>query len=569
MTATPSRPTLAEIDAWMTAPGSQFEIGHEIVRGNPVRVWTNAAHDLPAILEASRQHGDAEYIVFDDERITFAEHYRRAACLAHSLVDRFGVRQGERVAIAMRNYPEWFVAFWGVIAAGAVAVPLNAWWSGAELAYGLEDSGAVVVIADNERIERIAQTEAAGDLRGIISVRTTDVTVPCTPLATLVAPGQPGGHSLPARAYERDDVATIFYTSGTTGRPKGAIGTHRNMCSTQLCIAYIGMRAAAWHPEALPIEGQAVTMLCVPLFHVTGCHGAVLGSLAAGSKVVMMHRWDPQVALELIERERVTTFNGVPAMALQMLDALGRNDRDVSSLRRLSSGGAPAADDQARWLRDALPHVLSGNAWGMTETSQIVTAIYGDDYAEHPASCGYPAPVDELRIVDPDDLPPPAAEIGEIVVRGPNIVAGYWNKPEATASTIVDGWLHTGDLGRIDSDGRLYVVDRIKDVISRGGEKIGSVEVESALHDHPAVADAAVIGLPHPVLGEEVGAVVRLWDGQQVGEAELREHVAARLASFKVPVRIWFWPAELPRNPAGKILKRDLRDAVLTRPALD
>jgi steroid-24-oyl-CoA synthetase len=556
------RPSLVAIDASLTAAGSPYEIEVREVRGVPTRVWKHAPLNLPAVLRASRDRDGSEFVVFDDERITYAENYRRAAALADALAGHFGVQKGDRVAIAMRNYPEWFTAFWGAIAAGAVVVPLNAWWSAPELAYGLKDSGAMVLIADNDRIERIADGDGTAGLRAVVAVRSESTPIATTPFDELLG-SSPDGEDLPEIAIEPDDPATIFYTSGTTGHPKGALGTHRNMCSTVMCISYLATRTTALHPEAPAIDGQASSLLTVPLFHVTGCHGAVLGSLAAGSKVVMMHRWDPEVALDLIERERITTFSGVPAMALQLLDAATRSRRDTSSLRRILTGGAPAPDDQARRMRQILPHVLPGNAWGMTETSQIVTGIYGDDYLQHPGSSGYPVPVDELRVVDVDGRDVPAGEPGELIVRGPNIVAGYWNKPEASAATFVDGWLRTGDLAVIDAAGRLYIVDRIKDVIMRGGENIGSVEVESVLHEHPAVADAAVVGLPHAVLGEEVGAVVQLWPETQVTEAELKEHVAGRLASFKVPVRIWFWSEPLPRNPAGKVLKRDLREAVL------
>jgi long-chain acyl-CoA synthetase len=302
----------------------------------------------------------------------------------------------------------------------------------------------------------------------------------------------------------------------------------------------------------------------VPFFHATGCHSVLVANLAAGNRLVIMHKWDAGRALELIERERVTTFGGVPAMVWQVIEHPDFARRDLSSLRAVAYGGAPAAPELVRAIEELFPGRLPSNGYGLTETSSVTTVNAGADYVRRPDSVGVPIPVCDVKVVDDDGRVLPTGEVGELWIKGPNVVKGYWNKPHETAESFSDGWLHSGDLARIDDEGFVYIVDRAKDLVIRGGENISSVEVEAALFEHPAVTDAAVIGIPHPVLGEEVGAVVHTMPGAAVTEDELREHVAARLAAFKVPARIWFWAEALPRNPAGKILKRQLKQQLLS-----
>jgi long-chain acyl-CoA synthetase len=310
-----------------------------------------------------------------------------------------------------------------------------------------------------------------------------------------------------------------------------------------------------------------VSLLSVPFFHATGCHSVLVANLAAGNQLVLMRRWDPGRALELIEAERVTMFGGVPAMVWQVMEHPDFSRRDLSSLRNVGYGGAPAAPELVRAIEEWFPGRTPSNGYGLTETSSVTTMNAGVDYQRRPDSVGVPVPVCDVKAVDPTGRPLPAGEIGELWVKGPNVVKGYWNKPTDTEATFTDGWLHSGDLGRIDDEGFVYIVDRAKDLVIRGGENISSVEVEAALFEHPAVTDAAVIGVPHPVLGEEVGAVVHTAPGSTVSEDELRRHVGAQLAAFKVPAHIWFFDEPLPRNPAGKILKRDLKARLLGDPS--
>jgi long-chain acyl-CoA synthetase len=558
--------SLVEADRQLTDAGQIFEVEEIEVLGRPTKVWKNAPSTLASILELSRAHGDKTFLVYEDERLTFEDHYRRCARLAGALRERFGVRVGDRVAIAMRNFPEWSIAFWAAAAAGAVVVPLNAWLTGPELQYGLADSGSKVLFADREREERLRdEWRALPGLETVVVARShTDVDEGHLDFAALTGPEDASHFELPSVSIGPDDDATIFYTSGTTGRPKGALGTHRNICTNVMSIMYVNVRNAMRSGVDLTAGGgQPGYLLSVPLFHATGCHSILVVNLVAGGKLVMMQRWDAGRALELIERERITAFGGVPAMAMQVLDHPDIDKRDTSSVRGVGYGGAPAPAGLVERVKARFPGASASNGYGMTETSSLSTSNQGDDYLRKPDSVGPPVPVVSVKVVDPSGQELPAGEVGELWIKGPNVVKGYWNNPEATAETFTDGWVHTGDVARIDDQGFVYIVDRAKDMLIRGGENIYCSEIESVLCDHPAVADAAVIGIPHDVLGEEVGAVVNFRPGATATESELREHVALRLAAFKVPVTVWVLDEPLPRNPAGKVLKSELRGRYL------
>jgi len=557
--------SLAEANAALMAPGAPFEIEEVEIRGVATRTWKNAPPSLRTVLEASRLHGEKTFLVYEDERMSFAEHWSAVARLARTLVEEWGVAKGDRVALAMRNLPEWSVSFWAAAAVGAVAVPLNAWWKGEELAYGLSDSGAEILFCDAERAHRLAPHFASLDLRRIVVARDQAPPVAGQLRFEEVLAAAPAEAELPVMALEADDEATLFYTSGTTGRPKGALGTHRNICSNLMSLAFVQLRAALRSGKSPAAEGerpQTAQLISVPFFHATGCHTILCGATHFGLKLVMMYRWDPERALELIERERVTSFGGVPSMVWQVLEAPSFHERDLSSVEGVGYGGAPAAPELVRRIKEHFPKVSASNGYGLTETSSITTMNTGEDYVLRPDSVGTPVPVCEVKVVDERDEALPTGKIGELWIKGPNVVKGYWNKPEATTQTFIDGWLRSGDLARLDDEGFVYIVDRSKDMLIRGGENIYCVEVESVLYDHPDVMDAAVIGLPHRVLGEEVGAVVQVTSGSAVSEQELREHVAARAAAFKVPVRIDIRREPLPRNANGKLLKQQLKQEI-------
>jgi long-chain acyl-CoA synthetase len=564
--------SVAEVRAELTAPGQLFELEEHTIRGVPTRVWKHAPPTLRAVLDLSPMHGDKPLIVYEDERFSFGDHYRAASTFAHRLIDRYGVQKGDRVAIAMRNFPEWMMAFWGAAVTGAIVVPLNAWWTGPELGYGVTDSGSRVLVLDEERALRMRGYEDLG-LDGVIVVRNEHPLHEREESWADVLGEVPADASPPDVALDPEDDATIFYTSGTTGFPKGALGTHRNICTNVLSLAYgayfgqMRKQDAEGAPDGAALADSAASqssLLSVPLFHVTGCHAFMLGSIAFGSTLVMMYKWDPERALELIARERITTIGGVPAMVWQLLESPNFESADTSSVRSIGYGGAPAPPELVRRIEELFPGRTPSNGWGMTETSSTASNNVGIDYIAKPASCGPPIPPCDVRIVDDQDNELPTGEAGELWVRGPNVVKGYWNKPEATAETFLPGgWLRTGDIAMLDDDGFIFITDRAKDMIIRGGENVYCAEVEAALFEHPAVSDCAVFGIPHDVLGEEVGAVVLLRPGEEATQNELQVHCRDRLASFKVPVRVWFWTEELPRNPAGKVLKRELRDAAL------
>jgi long-chain acyl-CoA synthetase len=559
--------SLADATATLTAPGQMFEIAEEVIRGVPTRVWKHAPPTLRAVLELSRGHGAATYLVYEDERSTYEEHFRAAAALTGTLIDDYGVRKGDRVAIAMRNFPEWVLSFWAAASAGAVVVPLNAWWTGPELTFALNDSGAKLLFTDAERAERLAPHLGDLGVERVIVARADDAVAPAHDRfeEVLSAPGADA--ALPEVDLGPEDDATIFYTSGTTGRPKGAVGTHRNICTNLMSLFFVamqgGLRATGGLAGGGGSGGQNANLLSVPLFHATGCHSVLVANTAAGGKLVIMRRWDPERALELIERERITNFGGVPAMVWQVLDSPDFSRRDTSSVTSIGYGGAPAPPELVRRIKAHFPTGHPSNGYGLTETSSLTTMNSGSDYERKPDSVGPPVPVVDVKVVGEEGAELPTGEAGELWVRGPNVVRGYWDNPEATAATFTEGWLHTGDVAEIDDEGFVHIVDRAKDMVIRGGENVYSVEVEAVLFEHPGVTDAAVIGIPHPVLGEEVGAVVQLRPGVDIGAEELRAHVGARLAAFKVPARVWLRDEPLPRNPAGKVLKRELREELV------
>ncbi|MBP8246049.1 MAG: acyl--CoA ligase [Phenylobacterium sp.] len=563
--------SIAQTNALLSAPGMGTEVEEVVIRGIKTKTWKNLPPTLRTVVEMGRAHGEKVFLVYEDERVTYEAFYRAVARFAVELQAQ-GLKKGDRVAIIMRNLPEWPVAFYAAASLGAIVTPLNAWWTGPELEYGLTDSGSKFAILDTGSYARLAEhLPNCPDLQRIYVSREIDeIAHPqVTKLETVIGgandwaklPDQP----IPAADIDTDDDATIFYTSGTTGKPKGALATHRAVNSNIMAGAASGARAFLRRGEAPPAPDpdapQRSSLISVPFFHATGCFAVLNPSLIGGAKLVMMHKWDVIRAFELIEREKIQSAGGVPTIAWQLIEHPLREKYDLSSLESVAYGGAPSAPELVRKIKETFPKSAAGNGWGMTETCATVTTHGAEDYANRPDSCGPAVPVSELQIRDPADgvtvLPPNA--VGELWANGPQIVKGYWNKPEATAQTFVDGWVRTGDLARVDEEGFCFIIDRAKDMLIRGGENIYCIEVENVLYDHPAVMDAAVVGIPHRTLGEEPGAVVTLKPGAEATEAELRAHVAEHLAAFKVPVKVKFWHETLPRNANGKILKNELK----------
>lgn len=556
--------SLDQACAALTAPGEKFEMETIDVHGVPTRVWKNAPPTLAWLVAATRAHGDRILTIYEDERVTYEANYRAVARLAAWLSD-IGIAKGDRVALAMRNLPEWPVIFFAAASIGAIVVPLNAWWTAGELEYGIDDSGARILFLDDERYQRLSADMPAlpGVERIVVSRASTPLDGRASRLEDVI--GTPAGYAdlpeaaLPEVTLAPDDDATIFYTSGTTGNPKGALGTHRNLTTNIMTSGYAGARAALRRGEEPPAPQPRTFLACIPLFHVTACSATMMGVLASGSTMIFMRKWDAIRAMEIIETEQVHITGGVPTIAWQLLEHPDRANYDLSSLESIAYGGAPSAPELVRRIYSEFG-ALPGNGWGMTETMATVTSHAAEDYLNRPLSAGPPVAVADLKIVADDGVTElPVGEVGELWARGPMVVRGYWNRPEATAATFVDGWVRTGDLARLDEEGFVYIVDRAKDMVIRGGENIYSSEVENVLYAHPAVTDCALIGIPHRTLGEEPAAVVHLAPGMTATEAELQAWVRERLAVFKTPVAIRFVQETLPRNANGKILKKDLK----------
>ncbi len=572
-TAPNNWPAMSIKDAYaaITAPGTPCEMDEIEIRGIKTRVWKNIPPTLRDVVSYGRAtHGDKIFLVHENERVSFDAFHRAVAAFAAELAAQ-GIVKGDRIALVMRNLPEWPVAFYAGLSLGAILTPLNAWWTGPELEYGLTDSGSKVLIVDAERLERLAEhLPNCPDLKKVYVSREVDeVAHPyISKLESVI--GEPNSWKdlpdapLPTVAIGPDDDATIFYTSGTTGKPKGALATQRNVNSNIGAALSAGqrpfLRRGETPPAPDPAAPQRSTLLSVPFFHATGCFAVLNPVLFGGAKICMMRRWEPEAAMQMIERERVTQVGGVPTIAWQLLEHPAREKYDLSSIEAVAYGGAPSAPELVKRIKEAWPKSSAGNGWGMTETSATASSNSSEDYEAYPDSAGPAVPVTDLKIMTIEgDRELPIGEVGELWCKGPQVVKLYWNKPEATAQTFVDGWVKTGDLARLNEEGFLFIIDRAKDMLIRGGENIYCIEVENVLYDHPAVMDAAVVGIPHKTLGEEPGAVVTLKPGAEATEQELRAFVADRIAAFKVPIRIEFWHETLPRNANGKIMKNELK----------
>ena len=544
--------------AELTAAGEPYEIVPANGLRGPVRTFVNAPASLREIYFDAVS--DADFIVGDNRRWTFADAWNDAATIANFLINDCGVRHGDRVAISMRNYPEWMLAFCAATSIGAIAVAMNSLWNAEEMAYGLADSGAKVLFADRERLELLESMET---IDGLIVVEVRHAGSSAAQFNLDDEMRRIGTVPMPEVEIAPDDPALILYTSGSTGHPKGVLSTHNNVVVALMAweVEY-GALTSITDIQVGPVEGSGLTpatLLGIPLFHVLGLHGVFLASFRSQRKTVTMYKWDPSVAAELIERERIITFTGPPAVTGDLVRAARSEGRDLSSLMTVGGGGAARPPEQVKQIDDAFSKAIPNTGWGMTETNAIGTLIVGPEYLGKPLSSGPALAVIDLRVVDDDGSPVASGERGELQVRGPSMFREYWNKPEATAASFAeDGWFKTGDVAFLDEDGHLFIVDRIKDLIIRGGENIGCGGVEAALASHPSVIEAAVYAVPDERLGEEVGATLYV-DGS-FDEGELREFLSHHLAKYEVPRYITAQTEPLPRTGSGKLLKRQLRD---------
>jgi long-chain acyl-CoA synthetase len=549
----------AALVAQLTGSGEAFELVPGKVFGRDCLRFKNAPATLRTLFAEARS--EAPFIVYQDERMDFAETYAAAARVATVLVRDYGIEPGDRVAISMRNYPEWILSFMAVTSIGGIAVAMNALWRPDEMAFGLADSGAKVLIADQERLDRFAAIDSPLDVR-VISVRPEKTQHPN--LADLVA-AYADVTEMPDQQPGPEDDATLMYTSGSTGNPKGVASCHVNIVSALMSWELDQTTAIAMLDEPPPEpEHPPATLLAVPLFHATGSLAVYLASYRHQRKLVSMYKWDPSEAARLIEQEHVTGFIAPAAMTGDLIIEANHSDRDLSSLLSVGGGGAPRAPDQVRNIEQSFAKAMPGTGWGMTETNAIGTSIGGQDYLDRPASSGRCSAVLELQIVDEDGNECPTLTSGELLVRGTSIFRGYWNRPDANAETFVNGdWMRTGDVAYLDEEGFLFIVDRIKDLVIRGGENIGCGEVEAALLEHPLVYEASVYAVPDERLGEEVGTT--LYTERELSDGELKEFLSERLAKFKIPTYVWQQQQPLPRTASGKILKRELREQAAER----
>ena len=546
-----TNPTRAGALEALTGAGAPYELELVELNGRTVRNFKRAPSSLRAMFEATAS--ELPFLIYNDERLSFAEAWQAAARIGHVLVDDCGVQRGDRVAIAMRNYPEWILAFTAITSIGAVAVAMNAHWQADEMAYGVSYSGAKVVIADQERLDRLAPRP---DLY-MLAVRATRLPPGARHLAELT--GALGRVAMPPAAIAPDDLATMLYTSGSSGRAKGVPSTQRNvlaaLLSWELDRRILDLVAGVEAPPKQP-----GTLLAVPLFHVTGLHASYLASYRTQRRIACMYRWDPEAGAALIDRERLTSIVAPAAITGDLL-RVSQGRYDLSTLVAVGGGGAPRAPEQVRQIRARFANALPNIGWGMTETNAIGTSNAGEDYLTRPDSSGRVSHVLDLRIVDAAGRALPAGQRGELWVRGTSVFAGYWNLPHANAEAFVGDWFRTGDGAYIDDDGFLFIVDRIKDLIIRGGENIGCGRVEAALLMHPEVREASAYAVPDDRLGEEVGATI--FCSEALDLEQLKAFLTAHLARYELPRYLIRAAQPLPRTPSGKIFKRQIRAAAV------
>ncbi len=548
----------------LTGPGGMFEIVEADVLGNRIRIYKNAPPSVREIWLSTIAFADRPYLIYQDERLTYAEAHAQVNAIAAWMAAQ-GVKPGDRVAIAMRNYPEWMLIYWACVASGVTAVGMNAWWTPDEMAFAIRDSAPDILFLDAERLANFRERpELAGSVK-LVGVRIDDPPADLTPWAEVIA----HGGEMPAVAVDPDSDACIFYTSGTTGFPKGAQLTQRGCVTNLFNMLYAASSSALAVQRATGVAPPAtppipVTLVTTPLFHVTANNCAAYGVTAAGGAMVLMYRWDAGEALKIIARERVTGMSGVPIMARELISHPDFASTDTSSLLALSGGGAQVPPDQVLKIDQAVSTARPATGYGMTETCGIITSNGGDFFVDRPDSAGPAMPAFEAKCVDDDGNPVPQGETGELWVRGAAVIKGYINRPDATAETITDGWLHTGDIARMDENDFIYIVDRKKDMVLRGGENVYCAEVEAAIYRHPAVAECSVFGVPDERLGEEVAAAIFLKPGETLDADTLRAEMSNHIAKHKLPRFVWFRDEPLPRNASGKFLRRELKEMLNT-----
>jgi acyl-CoA synthetase (AMP-forming)/AMP-acid ligase II len=545
-----------EVVQQVTAKGQMFET-KEVLNDNGVTYteYANFAENLKQFFDIGLAHEEKDWLVYENERYTYKEVYERSAQVANALTAS-GIKKGDRVAICMQNNPEYIFSFMGIMGMGAVCVPLNSWWVPSEVIYGLEHSDAKLLIADKKRLQGL---ESMPDVIKVVTTYADDENF--TSFNSFVG-GQ--SSSWPEVEISRNDYASIYYTSGSTGRPKGVLSSQKGILSTMFswtCYSVVASQIAAKiNPDATSLVSPDLVVLhCVPLFHVTGSHSAFLMSILIGRKIVMMKKWDAGEALKIIEEEKVTDITGVPTQTWELLSHPKKNDYDLSSLKVLGGGGGPRPAEHVKQLDEQFEG-RPGIGYGLSETNALATLGNGDEYVNHPSSTGRVVPpLTEIKILDSNWNEVAEGELGEIAIKTPASMVGYWKNDEATKECMNgDGWFRTGDLGKFEGP-FLYIVDRVKDMVIRGGENIACPEVEAAIYEHENVLEVCVFGVPDTRLGEIVSCCIYLKSGTVLDEEELRDFLANKLAPFKIPAVFNFSEIKLPRLASEKFDKPKLR----------
>ena len=540
-----------------------FELQKKTIRGNEYNVFVNVPQNLYEYFQFALIHGEWEFLAYEDESYKYQEVLNNAAGLAHVLVDKYGLKKGDAVAFSMRNYPEWIYSYMAVTSIGCVAVPLNSWWQGEELDYGITHSEAKVFIGDDERLQRL---EGFVENTPRISVRcqTNDFTNTVA-FEELVKPKE----SFPQVEIDPEDDASIMYTSGSTGYPKGVVTTHRSIINTPVAWAFLATMASQLESDGGETFVQAespCTLAAVPLFHVTGSHSNFLLSLVSATRIVLMYKWDPLKAIQLIEKYRVTSFSGVPTMTQDIITASEANpDTDVSSLVSLGGGGAARPPEQIKSQEKNHPTKIAGVGYGLTETNAAGTNASGKLLYDKPDTAGFPTPlIHKLKIIDEEGKEVSTGETGEVCIKSASNFRCYLKNEEATTEALDSkGWFRSGDVGCLDEDGFLYIKDRIKDIVIRGGENIACLEIEAILSEHPSVLEASVFGVPDERLGENLATRIALKPGKTATETEISSFLEEKIAKFKIPSYIWFQEEELPRIASGKTAKKQMREEAI------
>ncbi|HAS49428.1 acyl--CoA ligase [Gammaproteobacteria bacterium] len=557
---------LKTIAAAHKAPGAPLATETISIDGQELDVFANVPANLHELYQLGLEAADQTFLVYQEERFSFSESLDLALRMARALKEKYAIELGDRVAICARNSPEWCVAYMAITAMGAIAVPMNSWWRGPELKFGLTDSDSKLIFLDPARLKLVKPF--IEDLGVQVVMIKPEENSSYGEFYQLARAEQPlSKKELAQIQVLPEDKASIMYTSGSTGMPKGVLSTHRNIINALYTWKFVKEITEILRPELIDENPEYPPALLanVPLFHVTGSHAQFLASFIYLRKFVMMYKWDADVALQLIEQERISVFHGVPTMAWEIMQSPKFAATDLSSLRAVQSGGAPRPPEHLNMIMQKFPDAaVPGLGYGLTETNAIGAIISGKFYASRPNSTGRPTPpVTSVKIVDESGKTLEDGQVGEICIKGPTVMKGYWNNPEATAEVIKDGWFHSGDIGMLDDLGFLIILDRAKDIVIRGGENIGCAEVEYAISEHPEVNEVSVYGIPDERLGEMPCASIMLQEGSTLSGEQLISFLSSRIAGFKIPERFYFQYEQLPRIATGKIAKKELRQKTI------